>query len=57
MSEVINVVHVLRLGKPVCPKCGSLHEDEGGSVRESGDYESGPMYWLCEACEHDFGHA
>ena len=57
MTSEIALVHVLRLGKPECPKCGSKHEDEGGDVREAGSYEWGPLYWRCENCDHEWGHA
>lgn len=56
MSEV-RVIHVLRKGAPVCPKCGGKHEDEGGPVVPRGCWDDGPLWWECEDCEYEWGYA
>jgi transposase-like protein len=53
----VRVVHVLRSTKPVCPKCGSKHEDEGGAVTPRGSWDEGPLWWECEDCGEEWGHA
>jgi hypothetical protein len=53
----ITVLHVLRIGKPICPKCGKGPESEGGSVVEAGDWDEGPLYWRCEDDGEQWGHA
>lgn len=55
MSQDIAIVHVLRYGKPVCPKCGSGLESEGGSVVEAGSWDYGPLYWECQDCFDEYG--
>ena len=59
MSDVINirVLHVLRTGEPVCPKCGQGLESEGGSVVPRGSWDDGPLWWECEDCNEQWGHA
>lgn len=58
MSEQeITVLHVLRTGAPICPKCGQGLESEGGSVVPAGSWDEGPLYWLCEDDGEQWGHA
>ncbi len=52
-----SISHVLRLGKPICPKCGQGRESHGGSVVEAGSWDYGPLYWYCEDCDYEWGHA
>ena len=56
MSE-IKIVHVLRNGEPVCPKCKQGLETEGGSVVPRGSWDEGPLWWACEDCGTEWGHA
>ena len=56
MSD-IQIVHVLRSAAPQCPKCGQGLESEGGSVVQDGGYDWGPLWWHCEDCDFDWGHA
>jgi hypothetical protein len=51
------VVHVLRLGEPICPKCGQGLESEGGSVVPRGSWDWGPLWWECEDDGEQWGHA
>lgn len=54
----IRVLHVVGpLGEAKCPKCGSLHEDEGGEVAKRGSWDWGPFYWECGACGEQWGHS
>ncbi len=53
----IEVVHIVRLGKPTCPVCGQGLERDGGSVVAAGSWEDGPCYWLCEDDGAAWGHA
>lgn len=55
--EGITVLHVLRQGEPVCPKCSKGLESEGGSVTKGGSWDYGPLYWYCEDCDEQWGHA
>lgn len=58
MNDVITVLHVVGpLGDSKCPKCGSLHEDEGGEVSKRGSWDEGPFYWQCDCCGHQWGFA
>jgi len=48
----IRMLHVVGpLGEQKCPECGS--ED----VHKCGSWEWGPLYWRCEDCDHEWGHA
>lgn len=53
----IEVLHVLRLGKPICPKCGKGLMSEGGSVVQAGRWDWGPLWWECEDDGEQWGHA
>lgn len=54
----IKIAHVVGpIGKPECPNCGSLHEDDGGEVTKRGSMDWGPFYWECGNCRHQWGHA
>ena len=55
--EPIKVLHVLRTGEPVCPKCGKGLEEQGGSVVRAGSWDCGPLYWRCEDDGEEWGHA
>lgn len=58
MSEqAIRLVHILRSAEPKCPKCGQGLESEGGSVTPAGSWDEGPLYWYCEDCHEQWGHA
>jgi len=57
MDKEITVLHVLRTGKPICPKCGKGLESEGGSVVPAGNWDEGPLYWRCEDDEETWGFA
>jgi hypothetical protein len=57
MEQTIKVVHVLRNGEPKCPKCGQELETEGGSVVPGGSWDEGPLWWECEDCKVEWGHA
>lgn len=64
MSEVIKrdaggitLLHVLRHGEPKCPKCGQGLESDGGSVVPAGSWDDGPLYWWCQDCDEQWGHA
>ncbi len=52
-----HLVHVLRTGDPVCPKCGKGLESEGGSVVPRGSWHEGPLWWECEDCDEQWGFA
>ena len=56
MNE-IQIVHVLRLGEPQCPKCKQGLETEGGSVVPRGSWDEGPLWWECEDCNEQWGFA
>lgn len=56
-DDEVKVVHVLRIGKPICPKCGQGLESEGGSVVKAGSWDEGPLYWRCEDDGEEWGHA
>jgi hypothetical protein len=56
MTEV-KVIHVLRIGEPICPKCGNGLEEEGGSVVRRGSWDEGPFWWECEDCNEQWGFA
>ncbi len=56
MTE-LKIIHVLRTGKPVCPKCGQGLEADGGSVVPRGSWDEGPLWWECEDCDEQWGHA
>jgi len=50
--EPITIVHVIGpLGEPICPHCGSQN------VEKRGSWDSGPLYWQCEVCDEQWGHA
>lgn len=53
----LKIIHVLRTGKPVCPKCGQGLEEDGGSVVARGSWDEGPLWWECETCDEQWGHA
>lgn len=57
MNQEIRVVHGLRSADPICPKCGKGLESEGGSVYPRGSWDEGPLYWWCEDCNEQWGHA
>jgi hypothetical protein len=57
MEQTIKVVHVLRYGHPVCPQCKQGLETEGGSVVPRGSWDEGPLWWECEDCQIEWGHA
>jgi hypothetical protein len=58
MNETpIRCVHVLRNGEPKCPTCGKGPEKEGGSVAERGSWDDGPLWYECEDCGVEWGHA
>jgi hypothetical protein len=57
MNEPIKVVHVLRTGEPICPKCGQGLESEGGSVVPRGSWDWGPLWWECEDDGEQWGFA
>ena len=57
MDKKITVLHVLRTGKPICPKCGQGLESEGGSVWPRGSWDEGPLWWECEDCDEQWGFA
>ncbi len=56
-AEGLTLVHVLRDGEPVCPKCGQGLESEGGSVVRRGSWDWGPLWWACEDCNEEWGFA
>lgn len=53
--QEIRLIHVLRDGDPVCPKCGQGLESEGGSVEPMGSWDWGPLWWQCQDCRDDEG--
>jgi hypothetical protein len=57
MDTEIKVVHILRIGKPICPKCGQGLESDGGSVVKAGSWDEGPLWWECEDCNEQWGFA
>lgn len=56
-KDGITILHVLRKGEPICPKCGQGLEEDGGSVTKGGSWDEGPLYWYCEDCDEQWGHA
>ena len=56
-EQVVTVVHVLRNGPPTCPQCGQGLESDGGSVVPRGSWDDGPLWWECEDCDVQWGHA
>lgn len=52
--DALKIVHVVGpLDAPICPKCGSGHEDDGGTVSRHGSWDYGPFYWECSECIDD----
>lgn len=51
VGSEVNPIHVVGpLDKPICPKCGGGHEDDGGPVSRHGSWNEGPFWWECYDC-------
>lgn len=55
----VTLIHVIGpLGEAKCPNCGAEGlEDDGGFIHVGGSWDEGPFYWVCDECNHQWGHA